>query len=136
VFTNNCDETNLTRREKPMTSIMSKISDYRHVSATLTALTVCLVAGAAGAAHAATPARSVTVSYGDLNLASAQGTDALYARIVSAAREVCGAGEVDIRNLHALASERTCESSAIAQAVHAVHSPALAALYGTRQPQG
>jgi UrcA family protein len=119
-----------------MTNIMSKISDYRHVSATLTALTVCLVAGAAGVAHAAAPARSVTVAYGDLNLASAQGTDALYARIVSAAREVCGAGEVDIRDLRGLAAERTCESNAIAQAVHAVHNPALAALYGTRQPQG
>jgi UrcA family protein len=118
-----------------MTNTTSRVTDYHRVP-TLAALALCLVAGVASVAHAATPARSMTVAYGDLNLGSTQGTDALYARIVFAARQVCGAGEVDIRNLGALAAERSCESDAIAQAVHAVHSPALAALAGTRQPQG
>jgi UrcA family protein len=120
-----------------MTNTASKLNDYAH--ATLLALTVGLMAAAAGeskAATPATPARSVTVAYGDLNLNSTQGTDALYARIVSAARQVCGAGEVDIRNLRSLAAERSCESNAIEQAVQAVHSPGLAALTVTRQPQG
>ena len=119
-----------------MTNTTLRVADCRRVPATLAALAACLLAGVAGAAAAATPARSVTVAYGDLNLSSTQGTDALYARIVSAARAVCGGGEVDIRNLEALAAERSCESNAIAQAVHAVHSPALAALAGARQPEG
>jgi UrcA family protein len=118
-----------------MMTSTSKFSDYWH-AAMITTVSACMIAGMAQMARAAEPAPSVTVAYGDLNLASAQGTSALYARIVSAARLVCGADEVDIRNLRSLADERTCESNAVAQAVHAVHSPAVAALAGTRQPQG
>jgi UrcA family protein len=117
-----------------MKTATSKFNDYWH-AAMLTAVSACMLAGMAQVARAAEPAPSVTVAYSDLNLGSAEGANALYARIVSAARQVCGADEVDIRNLRSLADERTCESDAIAQAVHAVHSPSLAAL-GTRQPQG
>ena len=118
-----------------MMTATAKFSDYWH-AAMITTVSACMLAGMAQVARAAEPAPSVTVSYGDLNLASARGANALYARIVSAAREVCGAAKVDIRDLGTLANERSCESNAIAQAVHAVHSPALAALAGTRQPQG
>jgi UrcA family protein len=118
-----------------MNTSTAKFSEYWH-AAMITTVSACMLAGMAQVARAAEPAQSVTVSYSDLNLASAQGANTLYTRIVSAARAVCGASEVDIRNLRALGEERSCESNAIAQAVHAVHSPALAALAGTRQPEG
>jgi UrcA family protein len=120
-----------------MTNTATKFNDYAH--AALLALTVCLMGTAAvtkAATPASAPARSMTVAYGDLNLNSTQGTNALYARIVSAAREVCGADKVDIRNLGAFASERSCESGAVTQAVQALHNPALAALAGAQEPQG
>jgi len=118
-----------------MKTATAKFSEYWHATMLVT-VSACMLAGMAQVARAAEPAPSVTVPYGDLNLTSTQGTNALYARIVSAARQVCGAGEVDIRNLRSLADERSCESSAIAQAVQAVHNPALAALAGTHQPEG
>jgi UrcA family protein len=118
-----------------MMTATSKFSDYWH-AAMITSVSACMLAGMAQVARAEQPAASVTVSYGDLNLASTQGANTLYARIVSAARGVCGASEVDIRNLRSLADERSCENNAIAEAVHAVHSPAVAALAATRQPQG
>jgi UrcA family protein len=118
-----------------MSKVISGSSDYWRVPAALTALTACLLVGAAGSAHAAVAddgAPAVHVSYGDLNLASDQGTRALYARIVSAARAVCHADEVDIRDLWALSSERSCERQAIARAVNDVHSARLAALSAAR----
>lgn len=122
-----------------MTALTTHSIDFRRSTAALAALTACLLLGAAGAAHAVQPADAaptVRVSYGDLNLASEQGNSTLYARIVSAARTVCGVGEVDIRDLHALASARSCEAHAIAQAVSDVPSPKLAALYSSRLRRG
>ena|SRR5215831_15293590 len=121
-----------------MTTATTRLSDNWRTSATLTALTACLLVGTAATTHAATPANppAVKVAYGDLNLESLPGTEALYARIVSAAREVCGSRDVDNRNLSALARTRACESRAISQAVHDVHSPALAALSGARVRHG
>jgi UrcA family protein len=109
-----------------------------HTSAALTALTACLLVGAAGATHAATPGDppAVRVAYSDLNLESVPGTQALYARIVSAARQVCASREVDIRDLGALSRVQACEARAITQAVHDVHSPALAALSNARVRHG
>jgi UrcA family protein len=104
----------------------------------LVALTVALLAAAAGA-HAATPGEestSLKVAYGDLDLASSAGSDALYARIVSAARTVCYANDVDSRDLHAVANERACETRAINDAVQDVHSAKLAALSGERIRHG
>jgi UrcA family protein len=114
-------------------------SNYSRASAALTALTACLLVGVAGSAFATADddsASSVTVSYRDLNLATDQGTKALYARIVSAARVVCGADEVDIRDLGALSSERSCEQQAIEHAVSDVHSAKQAALYVARPRHG
>jgi UrcA family protein len=122
-----------------MSRSISGSSDYWRASAALTALTACLLVGVAASAHATTAddsAPSVTVSYRDLNLATDQGTKALYARIVSAARAVCGADEVDIRDLGALSSERSCERQAIEHAVSDVHSARQAALYVARPRHG
>jgi UrcA family protein len=126
---------NPTRREKTMMTATSKFSEYWH-GAMITTVSACMLAGLVQVARAAEPAPSITVAYGDLNLATAQGANTLYARIVDAARTVCGADRVDIRELRALGEARSCESNAIAQAVQAVHHPAQAALAGTRQPQG
>jgi UrcA family protein len=122
-----------------MTTLTTRNSDFRRTAAALAALTACFLLGATGAAQAAQPADaapSVRVAYGDLNLDSEQGNSALYARIVSAARQVCRVGEVDIRELQALASAKACESHAIAQAVSDVHSPKLAAIYSARVNRG
>lgn len=92
----------------------------------------CLALGACAAAQAAEPAApraAVTVVYTDLNVATTAGANALYARISHAARQVCDSA--DIRDLAAQASEHACERAAISQAVHAVHSPQLAALVPT-----
>jgi UrcA family protein len=122
-----------------MSKVISGSSDYWRVSARLTALTACLLVGAAGIAHATVAddsAPAVHVSYGDLNLASDRGTKVLYTRIVSAARAVCHADEVDIRELAALSSERSCERQAIEHAVSDVHSAKLATLSAARPRHG
>ena len=117
---------------------MNSITLHGNRHAFLTALTACLMVGAVTTSHAATPVDppAVRIAYSDLNLDSSSGTEALYARIKSAAREVCGSRSVDIRDLGALSRAQVCESRAITQAVHEVHSPALAALSGTRVPHG
>ncbi|TLZ40215.1 MAG: UrcA family protein [Gammaproteobacteria bacterium] len=99
------------------------------------ALTACLIVGASAYAAAPTdPSPSVQVSYHDLNLATEEGTQALYARIVSAAHKVC---EVrDIRNLAAFAAASACREQAIARAVHDVNNPRLAAVYTAHQRHG
>ena len=119
-----------------MTRAIANVSNYWRATGAFTALTAALIVGVSGVAHAATAAASVTVSYRDLNLTTTAGNQALYARIVSAARQVCGAGEVDIRNLHAFALEQSCEGRAIARAVDDAHNPALAAIYSARVRHG
>jgi UrcA family protein len=107
--------------------------------AALSALSACLILGASSLANAAAPAAAapaVTVAYGDLNLGTEQGSRTLYARIVAAARQVCFADDVDIRDLRGLVAARGCETHAIAQAVHDVHSPRLAAIYSAQLRHG
>jgi UrcA family protein len=122
-----------------MTSVTLRFNEYRRTAAALSALTACLVLGTSASAHAAAPtdeAPFLTVAYSDLNLATEQGTKALYARIVSAARQVCGAGSVDIRDLRANALVKACETRAVAAAVHHVNSPRLAAIYAAHLRHG
>lgn len=100
-------------------------------------LAACVAVGATSAAHAATEsadAPALTVRYSDLNLATEQGSLALYGRIVAAAQQVCVAD--DIRDLHAVAAARACREQAIAKAVRDVHSPVLASLYAERARHG
>ena len=117
-----------------MTSATSRIGDLLCASA---ALTACLIVGASATAYAAAPtdpSPSVQVSYHDLNLATEQGTQALYARIVSAAHKVC---EVrDIRILAEFAAASACREQAIARAVRDVNNPRLAAVYTAHQRHG
>jgi UrcA family protein len=130
-----------TARQTTETVMNSINTRFPHTRRALTAagvLAACLI-GAAGSALAASPTdggAAVKVAYGDLNLASDQGNSALYARITAAARQVCFANGVDIRDLARYAEARSCEARAIAQAVQAVHSPRLAAIYNARSPHG
>jgi UrcA family protein len=74
------------------------------------------------------------VNYHDLNLATEQGTQALYERIVLAARRVCAVS--DIRILAEVAAAQVCQVQAIAHAVRDVNSPRLAAVYSAHQRHG
>jgi UrcA family protein len=69
---------------------------------------VCLVAAAAPAA-AQPVAHTTTVSYGDLNLASASGRKVLDSRINRAAHNVCFNGGNDVASL--VAAERCIEAA-------------------------
>jgi UrcA family protein len=82
---------------------------------------------AAAAASASTAdALSVTVRYGDLDLATAAGTRALYRRLVVAARQVCPAS--GSRELTILRFEEICRNQAIVNAARQIPSPQLAAM--------
>jgi len=114
----------------------TKFNDLWHGSM-LAALTACMAMGLAGMAHAATPdaAPSVTVSYSDLNLASAKGIDTLYARVAAAAQQVCAPGGVDIRDLQAFAIERACVNQAIANALRDLPDARVASSLAARHAQ-
>jgi UrcA family protein len=78
---------------------------------------------------AETPA--VTVSYGDLNLNTSAGVEALYARLRAAARTAC-----DVRGGRPLAEQvlaRTCYHEALGAAVDGVQSLTLSALHRERE---
>ena len=115
----------------------TKLNDLWHGSM-LAAVTACMAVGLASVAHAVTPADapSVTVRFGDLNLASAKGVDTLHARINAAAHQVCGSSGVDHRDLPAYASERACVSQAIANALRDVNDTRLASSRAARRDQG
>jgi UrcA family protein len=118
-----------------MNRITTGLNHPRRALAALAASAACLI-GAAGSASAANPAvagPSVTVTYGDLNLASTQGQDVLYARIEAAARRVCAVEDVDIRDLERFNLARACEARALAQAVHSLQ---VAAVLDAREPHG
>jgi UrcA family protein len=118
------------------TNMTSKLFSQRPLRAACAVLALGVLAGVAQAAPSTLETTSVKVSYGDLNLATAQGNKALYARIVSAARNVCAAYDVDGRDLHAVVIERSCEQRAISRAVQDVHSTQLAALSSVRLTSG
>ncbi|HEX5462420.1 MAG TPA: UrcA family protein [Steroidobacteraceae bacterium] len=81
-------------------------------------------------ASAAQPAGGVwhtTVSYSYSELASDQGTKALYRRIKKAAQLVCPM--YDARDLAAYSESRECQKAAVAKAVHQIGNARLAALH-------
>ena len=81
-----------------------------------------------GGALAAEPVTySKTVTYGDLNLDSAQGASVLYARLHHAALEVCSpleSKELSLRN-----AWQTCVNNALTSAVTQVNKPKVTALH-------
>ena len=99
----------------------------------LTAPVLCLTAAATLSCAAPVIAQtsdtvpSVSVRYGDLNIASRPGAQVLLKRIEAAANTACG-GAPDVRQLDRLASFEACRRSAVARAVVAVNSPVLTAM--------
>ena len=84
----------------------------------------------AGAVAAATPTQSVTVHFGDLNLHSEAGVQALYSRIQAATRVVCAPEPAGDRL--AMLQFKACRGEALSNAVAQVGSPALAALHRSK----
>jgi UrcA family protein len=70
---------------------------------------------------------STKVKYGDLNLQTPAGVEALYKRIDQAAKEVCALAGT--RGLLNLTFERDCVASTESQAIKRVHNEALSAYY-------
>src|SRR5579863_8443889 len=99
-------------------------------------IAACVAVSAAGSARAAalSDVPAVKVRYADLNLATEQGSRALYERIVAAAQQVCA--PENIRDLQAVATARSCRQEAIALAVRDVHSPMLASVYAAQSHHG
>jgi UrcA family protein len=95
---------------------------------TATAL-VALSAQADAETHR-TPANvtSVVVSYGDLNLGTTAGAQALYRRLASAADTACG-GERDVAELRRHRGYRACYDQALEDAVEKIDSERLQALH-------
>ena len=94
-------------------------------------LLVALSGQAAERAMLGNGVASVTVSYADLDLASAAGAQTLYARLSSAARQVCGAEPRNVE-LRQHASFRSCYHQALDEAVDRVDSEQLYALHQSR----
>jgi UrcA family protein len=89
---------------------------------------VCML-GITPAWSGTTGARSVTVSYRDLDLSSPEGANALYRRIQAAAKEVCGHAGADLLEQSLW---KGCYRNAIADAVGKVNNPLLTAAHTGR----
>jgi UrcA family protein len=125
----------MSTKEKPMTSTTLNLGVRLRSATVIAVLAACTALGAVGSAHAGTAAvAALKVRYSDLNLATEQGSLALYGRIVAAANRVCAPD--DIRDLQAVADARLCRAEAIARAVHDVNSPQLASVYAERARHG
>ena len=97
------------------------------VAAALAALvTVAIIAGA-GSASAAQPYETRTVYYTRSELATDQGTRALYGRIEAAAAMACP--PEDSERPYETATSRECQRQAIARAVAEIGSARLTALF-------
>ena len=99
-------------------------------AAMLAALTML---GTASLAHA--DARSETeqrtVRFGDLNLGTQAGLQALYLRIQNAARDVCGPAEIMGTRLVSTAW-KDCVSASVRDAILTINRPSLTAFYATQ----
>lgn len=97
--------------------------------ACLAVLGAAALASADSVSAAQSAERSVTIGYGDLDLSTRSGADALYARLSGAARLVCGdAG----RTLTEQRAWEACYTQALGDAVARVDSP----LVSRAAPQG
>jgi UrcA family protein len=74
---------------------------------------------------------SVVVNYSDLDLTDSAAARTLYARLQSAAREVCGS-EPEIRELRQSVDYRACYQRALNKAVLRIDSESLHALHAAR----
>ena len=94
---------------------------------TLLAVFLGSLSAAAAAGDRGAELLTRTVSFADLDLTRGPGVVALYARIRSAAQQVCGT--VDARQLEAITNSHRCTKQAIARAVREVNAPTLTSYY-------
>jgi UrcA family protein len=107
---------------------------YR-VSITAGIMGFMLLGGAATQIAAAAVAdKEVVVRFGDLDLATTAGAEKLYARIESAAQQVCP--QVDPVELQGHQIAMRCVDVVTAHAVSTISSPQLAAVYAQRAHHG
>jgi len=97
--------------------------------AVLAAVLVATLGMASDSAHADEVA-SVKVSYADLDLSTAEGSQALYRRIATAARHVCPTA--DGRIITAVSISQQCQKTAIENALQAMKEPTVAAISAKR----
>jgi UrcA family protein len=99
---------------------------------------LALIAGASLPAFASAQTiefKSREVTYGDLNLASDKGAQAMLSRIQRAAEDVCsGAVFGTVADAEARHRFEACVADAVGHAVAGVHSAKLSALYAARGP--
>lgn len=94
------------------------------------ALTAAALLASPAVASAGQPDADVpqtTLYYSVHDLATDQGTRALYRRIESAARKVCPA--YDSQDLEGFAASRDCQRQAVARAIHQIGNGRLAAVH-------
>jgi UrcA family protein len=102
-----------------------------------TMIAVLATAGTASMAQAGDTAQprerhsDVVVQYADLNLNSAAGNKALYARLSAAAERACG-NEASARDLKRKAQYRACYDKALNGAVDKIGSRELQALHASK----
>ena len=98
-----------------------------------TALAAFMISGSlaakAEAVESTAQIPSVAVSYADLNLDTAAGVEALYARLRAASRSVCNVGEG--RGLVAVMAAKVCYREVLGAAVGDAKLPTLTALHRT-----
>jgi UrcA family protein len=87
---------------------------------------VCLLSASEASAGPPGAARSVSVSYRDLNLSTIQDAITLYERLKSAARTVC---DGPMTGVAVYQEWRSCYDAAIADAVAKVNGPLLTSLH-------
>ena len=93
-----------------------------------------MAVGTAGAATADDGVPSQVVRYSTHALETDGGVQQLYARLVSAAKQVCP--ESPIRDLGANARTQQCRAQAIAHAIQHINNSQLAALYASTSKRG
>jgi UrcA family protein len=92
---------------------------------------------AMGAANAATPDTAVpkqVVRFSEGSLATSDGVDQLYRRIVAAAKQVCP--EASNNDLRALGQSESCRQAAVSRAIASIHNSQLAALSAGHSKNG
>jgi UrcA family protein len=91
-------------------------------------------AGTATAATADNDVPSLVIHYSSQSLATDDGVQHLYGRIVRAAREVCP--DPSVRDLGTRERIQECRAQALAHAIQQIHNSRLAALYAASAKRG
>ena len=100
---------------------------------TAIALALVSVATVSAATSLDTPQPERIVKFGDLNLATDSGVALLYARIRSAAREVCESASV--WNIESLLASRRCTARALERAIDDINDPQLKSYHRSRSQE-